>query len=164
MSACSSTRVLPDASDSVDAGNMDANPFVDEASMDDVDASMPDALADDGPEADGGPEAEGCTFPPTCPLAPGCPDVPRTCPAPPPSYAQDIARILSDNCIRCHHAGSTVAPGDFTTYALFRNYKPGTAYVNVLGCVMPPPDAGTPMPADDRAKFIEWCACGYPNN
>ncbi len=97
-------------------------------------------------------------------------DVPSTCPSPPPSYKNDIAFIVANDCAgpKCHSSGGAESVHDFTTYkGLYGDH--GTVAMQVALCPMassgmPPP--GYPQPTTaQRLALVTWASiCGAPDN
>ena len=85
-----------------------------------------------------------------------------TCPATPPSYQQTVGPIISQKCVTCHYPGTTIAKGDFSTYAnVYANR--GSMLNQAYSCIMPP-SSGPPLTADERTQLLTWFVCGAPNN
>jgi hypothetical protein len=69
--------------------------------------------------------------------------------------------VLNKDCNQtCHAPGA--GPWPLTTY---QDVAAWTAPIqmDIQGCTMPPPDAGT-ISSTDRAMVLDWLACGAPNN
>jgi hypothetical protein len=83
------------------------------------------------------------------------------CTSIPATYANDIAPIISKNCLKCHGYGSN--KGDFTTYdGLNIKVKSGEFEKEVLIKKEMPPNG--PLPEEDRKKIRCWLNNGAPNN
>lgn len=81
----------------------------------------------------------------------------------PSTYTNDIAPIISANCMPCHKAGSL--KGDWTTYAGLKTaVDAGTLEKEVLIKKEMPPSSRTPLSEDDRKKIRCWLNNGAPNN
>jgi hypothetical protein len=93
-----------------------------------------------------------------------CPnDLPPSCPANAPSYAGDVAPLMSRRCAPCHYPGGIEdSVHDFSTYAHV-HAQAGAILGQIHACLMPPADAGQPT-ADERAALQAWLVCGSPNN
>jgi hypothetical protein len=94
-----------------------------------------------------------------------CPtnDLPQSCPASVPSYANDIAPILNARCAPCHYPGGIEdAAHDYSTYAHVHAQR-GPMLDQIYACSMPPSGSPAPTP-DERAKLLAWFVCGAPNN
>ena len=90
-----------------------------------------------------------------CVSAPACPD------AGVPSYKEDIAPILQQNCTPCH-SPTGVAGFDMTTYAKV-SAEYGSILSQVTVCQMPP--LSYPTMADaQRITLTAWLRCGAPDN
>jgi hypothetical protein len=98
------------------------------------------------------------------------------CPTPPPSYTNDIARIISRSCLQCHGTGgvgaavggdATADPNSQDAHNWSRHENLYRARVDVMQqvflCNMPPSIA-PPLPPADRALLLDWLVCGAPNN
>ena len=93
-----------------------------------------------------------------------CPSDGTNCVGAAPSYANDVAPIVSSNCNGCHSAGGTASDWPLATYDDVFKVK-AAAFTAVYGCVMPPADD----PVDQltyaqRTTLIQWLACGAPKN
>ena len=93
-----------------------------------------------------------------------CPnDLPKSCPTPEPSYANDIVPLVKERCFPCHDTGGAAGPKfDYSTYAgVYQNR------VNILNrvyaCTMPPADAGQPTKTE-RETLLGWLVCKAPDN
>jgi hypothetical protein len=96
------------------------------------------------------------------PLPANCPnDLPMSCPSPTPSYANDVAPIISRRCLQCHSAGGQEAVRPLDSYAGV------TAQSDLLdmvySCRMPPPGEPAPTTAE-RTTLLGWLVCGEPRN
>lgn len=94
----------------------------------------------------------------------GCPaDLPASCPAKVPSWANDVQPIIDRRCNPCHGGGGIAPPTfNFATYQGVSNNS-GSILTQVYACRMPPPDAGAPTLAE-REALLGWLVCGAPNN
>jgi hypothetical protein len=88
--------------------------------------------------------------------------LPSSCPTPPPSYQTDVEPILNTYCNICHYTNSTIAKGDFTTYAGVYNYR-GACLDQIYGCAMPPVTS-IQLNAADRQTLLAWFVCSAPDN
>jgi hypothetical protein len=84
---------------------------------------------------------------------------PTECPDPSPRYA-DVEPILQERCIVCH-LGSRGGPWALTSYGHVLEWRDLIRGV-MLGCAMPPPDAGIEMPDEERELILAWIRCGAP--
>jgi len=83
------------------------------------------------------------------------------CTSIPSTYTNDIAPIISSNCLTCHGYGSK--HGDFTTYdGLNAVVKSGEFEQKVLIKKEMPPKG--PLPEEDRKKIRCWLNNGALNN
>jgi uncharacterized membrane protein len=97
------------------------------------------------------------------PSGENCPnDVPSSCPGTAPSYAADIAPILSSRCRACHTAGGIESTQSFDTYADVQSRRSGIL-TQLHACLMPPADQAQPT-AVERQKILAWLVCGAMNN
>ena len=91
----------------------------------------------------------------TCPS-----DLPGACPSPAPTYASDVAPIITARCASCHGPGGVEAAHDFTSYAGV--YAERTHVLSqVYGCLMPPPST-LPLSASERQTLLAWLVCDAP--
>jgi len=94
---------------------------------------------------------------------PGCPGVSAKCTlAAPPSYTRDVAPIIARRCSSCH-TGVGDAPWSLATYDNLVEWD-HVARATLYACTMPPPDAGSPMPEEERQLLWAWFVCGSPAN
>jgi hypothetical protein len=92
----------------------------------------------------------------------GCPSAqPSSCPQT-PSYKNDIAPLVAQECLPCHASGGQSADIDFTTYAGLTRYET-TILSQVNGCLMPPAGSN-PLSLAQRTELLQWVVCGAPNN
>lgn len=90
--------------------------------------------------------------------------------ATPPSYSKDIAPILENNCVSCHHEGG-IGPWSMSNHAMVRGWAPMMREV-VMTRRMPPGqiDGHVGRPINDVAglsiaeqqKLIHWIDAGAP--
>ena len=97
---------------------------------------------------DAGASACGVTLPVTCPDGGA------------PVYA-DVAPFFSSRCASCH-TGIGSAPWPLATYSDVVNWE-DLIRADLDQCTMPPDDAGSPMPLDERMTILRWIACGMPH-
>lgn len=92
----------------------------------------------------------------TCHIA-----LPQSCPSPAPSYAADVAPILTDRCVSCHGPTNPQSGIDLSAYvSVYANREPVLA--QVYHCLMPL--AGAPDLSDAQAKtLLSWLVCKAPN-
>lgn len=94
----------------------------------------------------------------------GCPsDLPAACPTPTPSWAADVAPIVTSRCYPCHAPGGiAAAKHELSSYD--RVFAQRSAVLNqVYACAMPPKDAPALTPVE-RQKLLGWLVCKAPNN
>jgi hypothetical protein len=91
----------------------------------------------------------------TCVSAPACPqgDV--------PSYATEIAPILTNACVPCHSPNGSAGFSE-TTYADVHSQL-GSILSQVAICAMPPLN-GPAMTDAQRVALTAWLKCGGPDN
>jgi hypothetical protein len=95
--------------------------------------------------------------------APSCPnDQPSACPMPMPSYANDVAPVLTKYCVDCHSPTGQAPDRPLQTYA--EVYARRTSVLSFTAtCQMPPPEF--PQPTEpERVALLGWLTCGAPNN
>ena len=83
-------------------------------------------------------------------------------PALAPTFAKDIAPLVSASCATCH------APGGRESSRLLTNYdqvyaQRGAVLSQVNACRMPPRD-GPPLSAAGRKALLTWLVCGAKND
>lgn len=92
-----------------------------------------------------------------------CPnDVPRECPASPPTFAKDVAPVIESSCAICHRPGGENPNRLLTTYDQIYAQR-GAVLSQVASCRMPPPDAGV-LSDDGRKVLLAWLVCSAPND
>ncbi len=96
-----------------------------------------------------------CSGGTTCPN-----DLPASCPAQVPSYANDIAPLIESSCFPCH------APGGVEAVTLLNDYPHVFFYRSsvldqVYHCEMP--QSGS-LTAEQRATLLAWLVCNSPDN
>jgi len=84
---------------------------------------------------------------------------PTACPEPPPRWA-DVSPIFQAKCVLCHN-GSPGGPWPLMQYQHVADWF-DVVRAMLLDCSMPPPDAGVPMPDEERVAILTWILCGYP--
>lgn len=86
-----------------------------------------------------------------------------------PSYSEEIAPIIADNCASCHREGG-IAPFALNSHAMAQGWSPMIREVLVTKR-MPPgqldPHVGTfvnpyTVPFEDQRKLLDWIAAGSP--
>jgi len=84
------------------------------------------------------------------------------CGADTPSYANDVAPLLTTFCVPCHRPGGINYSHQLDSYA--HVYAERRAMLSQLySCNMPPDDQ--PIPSDAQAELVlDWLVCGAPNN
>jgi len=92
-----------------------------------------------------------------------CPrDKPSSCPATPPSYANDIAPLIDQYCSQCHNPQVSAFDQPLSTYSdLFARRQ--DVLDQIYACQMPMPPAPQPTTAE-RVTLLTWFVCGAPNN
>jgi cytochrome c5 len=90
---------------------------------------------------------------------PCSPTAPTACPDPPPKYA-DVKPVFDAKCVTCHSgaAGGPWPLNDYGTIASWQSEIRG----ELLGCSMPPVDAGAPLTNEERMSLLTWIQCGAP--
>jgi hypothetical protein len=83
---------------------------------------------------------------------------PTACPDPAPRY-NDVVPIFNRRCVTCHSGWA--GPWPLTSYTHVVDWQ-DTIRTELIGCTMPPPDAGIPITNDERTKILTWLRCGYP--
>jgi uncharacterized membrane protein len=93
-----------------------------------------------------------------------CPnDLPKTCPAAPPSYTTEVQPLIARHCLQCHGPGGIAdARRDFSTYAHVAAQQ-SIMLDQVYACLMPPAN-GTPLDPNERQTLLQWLVCHAPNN
>lgn len=84
---------------------------------------------------------------------------PTGCPTPAPTY-NDIVPLLQSSCVSCHN-GDVGGPWPLTTYEHVSDWGDNVRS-DLVGCTMPPADAGITMSAEDRGAILAWIRCGMP--
>ena len=85
------------------------------------------------------------------------------CPAVAPSFAAEVDPIIQGVCVTCHSPGGMEASRPLTTYAqITAPVNKGTAFGQLLDCLMPPANAPKPLTPAERQTLLEWFACGAP--
>jgi hypothetical protein len=103
-------------------------------------------------------------------LTAGCGESPRECralsaecPATVPSYAAQIAPIISARCASCHNTDEPSNPWPLDNVGEIADWR--SHFLHELEtCSMPPPDSGKSLPEDERALLYAWLSCGAPDN
>src|SRR4051794_20346594 len=93
------------------------------------------------------------------PLAPCTAVAPTACPEPAPTYAQ-VAEIIERRCSGCHSPRWT-GPWPLDTYQHVADWQDSIRSM-LLDCVMPPADAGGPLPDEESAVMLGFIRCGLP--
>jgi hypothetical protein len=83
---------------------------------------------------------------------------PTSCHEPAPRYVE-VAPIISRRCVPCHY-GVPNGPWPLVTYDDVADWQ-DVIRDDLLDCSMPPPDAGTAMPDEERLAILQWIQCGY---
>jgi hypothetical protein len=85
------------------------------------------------------------------------------CVSPAPSFAADVVPILDARCNGCHDPALPAGPWPLHDYQDVVDWR-GVVVESLLNCTMPPPEAGPPLPEDERQRLFAWVACGTPDN
>lgn len=97
-----------------------------------------------------------------CSIA-ACPtgDIPAACPdTGAPSYVNDVARIISQECLSCHSQGGEESSLPLGSYEdVFAERQ--EALDQIYSCQMP--QSGS-LSTSQRATLLTWFACGAPQN
>jgi len=86
-------------------------------------------------------------------------ELPQECPDPPPRY-DDVSPIFERRCAGCHKANWS-GPWPLDTYARVADWA-HTVGDMLARCAMPPPEAGMPLPDDERQLVLTWIFCKTP--
>jgi len=100
-----------------------------------------------------------------------CPQLqfPATCPAPPPSWKDEVQVLVGKYCGQCHGNGSSAATQlNLSTYAKVAANRTKCWY-QIYQCWMPnqdgsPPPLAYPTPAERQAMVTWMDICNAPNN
>jgi hypothetical protein len=84
---------------------------------------------------------------------------PTVCPAPVPHWP-DVQPIFERRCVLCHN-GIPGGPWPLLQYSHVADWN-DVVRAMLLDCSMPPPDAGVPMPDEERTAILTWILCGFP--
>jgi uncharacterized membrane protein len=79
-----------------------------------------------------------------------------------PSYAADIAPLVSARCLGCHSAGNPNSSVVLETQAEFKQQRQ-LVETQLYRCAMPPSN-GVPLTSDERTELLKWLVCGAPDN
>jgi hypothetical protein len=92
-----------------------------------------------------------------------CPsDLPKACPDPAPSYAAEVAPLISGRCLKCHDSTGVAGANPLDSYARVYAAR-STVLTRVYGCQMPPAPE-PPLTSDERKILLGWLVCGAPDN
>ena len=95
--------------------------------------------------------------------ASSCPnDLPASCPAIAPGWANDVAKVIETRCALCHATGGAAANKPLTDHAEVFALK-GSVLNQVHACKMPPAGA-TPLTTAERLAVETWLVCGAADN
>jgi uncharacterized membrane protein len=150
LSACPSDAAEP-------ADRLDAAVFTDAASPLDgtvQDAAIADATAIAQPPRDAGAGSDASVAPFACDVT-----APTSCPEPAPRYA-DVQPIFTRRCGVCHGQDWT-GEWPLDNYSHIADWQ-AEIRAELVSCSMPPPDAGVPIPDDERNAILSWLRCGLP--
>ncbi|WP_394841819.1 hypothetical protein LZC95_32675 [Pendulispora brunnea] len=84
---------------------------------------------------------------------------PTECASPATTYAE-VKPILEGRCISCH-SGMPGGPWSLRDYEHVVDWS-DTIRGEILGCSMPPLDAGVPITKEERLTILKWIRCGTP--
>jgi uncharacterized membrane protein len=84
--------------------------------------------------------------------------VPTTCPTTVPSYATDVAPLMTTYCTSCHAVGGQESDIPLTSF-IQMSRRSGDIESEVGSCDMPPSDEKQPTDAE-RAVILDWVICG----
>ena len=88
-----------------------------------------------------------------------CPnDLPASCPAPAPRWANDVAKVIEARCAICHATGGVAANLPLTDHAEVFSHK-GAVLNQIHACKMPP-EGATPLSTIERLAIEGWLVCG----
>lgn len=71
----------------------------------------------------------------------------------------DVVPILQRRCLSCHDGAGEQWP--LTTYGHVSDWR-NEIRSELIGCTMPPPDAGAPLPEAESLALLTWIRCGLP--
>jgi uncharacterized membrane protein len=107
--------------------------------------------------------ALGCSSQPAQEQPATCPnDLPASCPTPPPSYTNDVAKVLAARCVKCHGKGGVEETKPLDTYANVYSRRT-TVLTQIYSCAMPP-EGEDQLTAEERKTLLSWLVCKAPNN
>jgi len=84
---------------------------------------------------------------------------PTACPDP-MAHWPDVQPIFEHRCVLCHN-GIPGGPWPLLQYSHVADWN-DVVRAMLLDCSMPPPDAGVPMPDEERTAILTWILCGFP--
>jgi hypothetical protein len=87
-------------------------------------------------------------------------EAPTACPDPPPRFA-DVAPIFGSRCVTPCHNGAPNGPWPLVRYEHISDWQDDVR-AHLLGCTMPPLDAGIPITAEEKTLILTWILCGLP--
>jgi len=94
----------------------------------------------------------------------GCPnDLPQSCPAAVPSYAQDVAPLFASRCQTCHTPGGEAASVSLADHDTVARQQSEVLH-QVFSCAMPVPGEARALSAGERQVLLTWLVCHAPNN
>jgi hypothetical protein len=87
------------------------------------------------------------------------------CPAPPPSYENQVKGIVETWCGPCHFPGGDgITKGGNNDYSTLTGFSERTTItLDVFQCRMPL-STSPPLPAAEWETLLEWLACNEPDN
>lgn len=101
-----------------------------------------------------------CSVPASPAAGPTCDAVaPDSCGDPSIRFA-DVQPLFENHCVGCHY-GQLGGPWPLKSYMDIADWS-DVVRDDLVGCSMPPPDAGTTMTRDERAVILNWLRCGVP--
>lgn len=84
------------------------------------------------------------------------------CPTTAPSYATDVAPLMTKYCTSCHSPSGSEPGKPLDTYGGINSIS-GQVQSQIESCAMPP--SGDTQPTDaERQIILGWLACGGANN
>ena len=85
---------------------------------------------------------------------------PTACPDPPTRYV-DVAPIFEQRCVNTCHSPRWNGPWPLDAYEHVADWQ-DTIRTELLGCTMPPRDAGVPITLEEQTAILTWIRCGIP--
>jgi hypothetical protein len=93
-------------------------------------------------------------------------EAPTACPNPPVTYGK-VEPIFQARCVSLCHNDRTIDPVADAAIWGFTDYKHAKDWNDLIrpamiGCSMPPVEAGVPMTIEERRVILEWIRCDGP--